>query len=220
MLPPPTTMATSTPASITSFTCLATLLRMASSIPKSRLPMRASPLNFSRMRLYFAEGALILLQSSCQQTRLPQSARKRESAADAEDLSRDLVRIRGGQEQRHLRDVVRPVGAEWHPFLRLLEYVGHARALLRCRSLIARRVPGNRGANRVDAYLGAGQLHGHHLGHEHYGRRRPADKGFSSGRRPSRIRSHDDDFTRLPGHHVVQHRPHSIEAGEEVATDA
>ena len=49
---PPTTMATSTPISTTSFTCSAIDGIMSASIPYPFLPAKDSPLSFSTMRLY------------------------------------------------------------------------------------------------------------------------------------------------------------------------
>src|SRR6188472_1931196 len=50
MLPAPTTIATSTPRSRTAATCLAIRSTSAPSVPKSWLPIRASPESFSNMR--------------------------------------------------------------------------------------------------------------------------------------------------------------------------
>src|SRR3954453_3420659 len=50
MLPAPTTIATSTPRSRTAATCLAIRSTSTASVPKSWLPIRASPESFSRMR--------------------------------------------------------------------------------------------------------------------------------------------------------------------------
>src|SRR3954451_13183094 len=50
MLPAPTTIATSTPRSRTAATCLAMRSTSAASVPKSWLPIRASPESFSSMR--------------------------------------------------------------------------------------------------------------------------------------------------------------------------
>src|SRR6202167_2198111 len=51
MLPAPTTIATSTPWSRTAVTWRATAATRSGSVPKSRLPIRASPESFRRMRL-------------------------------------------------------------------------------------------------------------------------------------------------------------------------
>src|SRR5699024_287936 len=54
MLPPPTTTATSTPNSATSFTCFATDCMTAGSIPYPRLLFNATPLNFNKTLRYGA----------------------------------------------------------------------------------------------------------------------------------------------------------------------
>ena len=53
-LPPPTTMATSTPISTSSFTGLQMLSTVSKSMPWPALPARDSPLSFKSTRLYFA----------------------------------------------------------------------------------------------------------------------------------------------------------------------
>ena len=63
-------------------------------------------------------------------------------------------------------------------------------------------------------------LHGQGLRHQHHGRRRAADKGLPPGGRSPGVRRHDDDFTRLLRHHVVQGRPHHVQPRKEVAADA
>src|ERR1700759_355191 len=50
MFPAPTTIATSTPRSITEATWVAIRSTSAASVPKSRRPIRASPDSFRRMR--------------------------------------------------------------------------------------------------------------------------------------------------------------------------
>ena len=50
MLPPPTTIATSTPSDWTRATCEAMKPQVPGSMPYERDPMRASPDSFSRMR--------------------------------------------------------------------------------------------------------------------------------------------------------------------------
>src|SRR5438477_8708813 len=57
-LPPPTTTATST-RSLAALICSAMLRTVVGSMPKAAGPIRASPLTFSRMRLYGAFADLL-----------------------------------------------------------------------------------------------------------------------------------------------------------------
>src|SRR5438309_7076835 len=67
MLPPPTTMAISTPSLWTATISSAMLASVSASMPVRRPPIKASPESFSRMRLYFGRAPSVIERSLLQE---------------------------------------------------------------------------------------------------------------------------------------------------------